>query len=199
MEDPDTALMMRFKGGDSRAFEELVRRNTAIVHALVYRFLSDPDQVDDVTQEVFLRVYRAAKNYQPSAKFSTWLYRIVANLSFNVMRSRRHVPLTQLQIFAHEEDDAPRDDIPDCHEPTPAQYLGALELNEKVAQAVEGLPDTQRFAIVLNKYEHKSLEEIANILDCSAMAVKSLLNRARANLRRSLGPYLGPSGEKKND
>ncbi|HUU59071.1 MAG TPA: sigma-70 family RNA polymerase sigma factor [Phycisphaerae bacterium] len=182
--------MLRFQGGETAAFEELVRRNTSKIHALVYRFLGDPGVVEDLSQEVFLRVYRTAPRYQPTAKFSTWLYRIVANLSFNVLRDRRKGRRVQLDVPGSDDPEALYRNVPDDHGPRPHHDMDAHELEQKVAQAISALPGNQKIAIILNKYESKSYEDIAAILGCSTMAVKSLLSRARGNLRESLSRYL---------
>ncbi len=191
-EDEDVQLMLRVRDGDHRAFEELVVRNTPRVHALVYRFLGDPGMVEDLTQEVFLRIYRTAPRYQPAAKFSTWLYRIVANLAFNVLRDRKKAREVQLDSSASSDDDGDGfyRNLPDEDGPAPERSLDDRELSERITLAIDALPDTQRLAIVLNKYEDMSYEDIADILDCSTMAVKSLLSRARGNLRESLERYL---------
>jgi RNA polymerase sigma-70 factor (ECF subfamily) len=194
-EDEDVKLMLRFKAGQRAAFEELVRRNTHKVHALVYRFLGNPGLVEDLTQEVFLRVYRTAGRYQPTAKFSTWLYRIVANLSFNVLRSQRSTRPVSLELGAADDGETFTWDVSDPRLDAPHSHLDAMELREKVAEAINALPTNQKIAIVLNKYEHKSYEEIAAILKCSTMAVKSLLSRARGNLRSLLGRYLRQDSE----
>jgi RNA polymerase sigma-70 factor (ECF subfamily) len=189
-EDEDVQLMLRFQQGERDAFDQLVQRNTHKVHALIFRFLGDPSQVEDLTQEVFLRVYRTVLRYQPTAKFSTWLYRIVANLSFNVLRSRRKVHPVQLEVPSSEEGESFYRDVPDDRHESPKADLDAGELRDKVAAAVNNLPENQKIAIILNKYEEKSYEEIAEILDLSTMAVKSLLSRARTNLRGTLMRYL---------
>lgn len=181
--------MLAFKGGDERAFDELVARNTPKVHGLVFRFLGNAEEVEDLTQEVFVRVYRTAKRYEPSAKFSTWLYRVTANLCFNVMRSRKKVHTWQLDYSDGDDDHAHRD-VEDHHAASPSDRLDAGELGQVVAQAVAKLPETQRMAIILNKYEDKSYEEIAAIMEISTMAVKSLLSRARGNLKDTLERYL---------
>ncbi|HUT60858.1 MAG TPA: sigma-70 family RNA polymerase sigma factor [Phycisphaerae bacterium] len=181
--------MLRFKGGDREAFNELVRRNVNKVHALIYRFLGDGDLVEDLTQEVFLRIFRTAPRYEPAAKFSTWLYRIVANLSFNVLRDRKKSRRVQLETHGDQDESFYRD-VPDEHAPPPQRDLAEAELADCVARAISELPENQKIAIVLNKYEHKNYEEIAALLNCSTMAVKSLLSRARGNLRESLGRYL---------
>jgi len=183
--------MLRFQKGGRGAFEELVRRNTPKIHALIYRFLADPSMVEDLTQEVFLRIFRIAPRYSPSAKFSTWLYRIAANLSFNVVRSRRKGTPKPLDVGGDDGQSGPRD-VPDPHLAPPGAAGDKAELRGQVAQAIEALPENQRMAIILNKYEDMSYQEIAAILQCSTMAVKSLLSRARTNLRRALRPYLEP-------
>lgn len=186
-QDENVQLMLKFQAGDTSAFDELVKRNVNTVHALVFRFLSDPSQTEDITQEVFMRVFRNAANYKPTAKFSTWLYRIVANLCFNVMRAskkNRHLSLDP----AGSEDS--RIDVPDQVNLTPDEEMSRQELRLQVKQAVDNLPENQRVAIILNKYENKSYEEIAQVLSTTTMAVKSLLSRARANLKDSLGRSL---------
>lgn len=192
-EDEDVGLMLRFRHGDLAAFDSLVQRNTGKIHALIYRFLGDSQQAEDLTQEVFMRVYRTAHRYEPTAKFSTWLYRIVANLSFNVLRSRRKDHARQIDTTDDEDELAFYRDVPDESAVLPHHRMHDAELRERIAQAVNDLPENQKVAIVLNKYEHKSYEEIAEILDCSTMAVKSLLSRARENLRKSLWRYLRPN------
>jgi RNA polymerase sigma-70 factor (ECF subfamily) len=189
-EDDDVKLMLRFQKGEQEAFEELVHRNAPKVNTLIYRFLGDPGQVEDLTQEVFLRVYRTAARYQPTAKFSTWLYRIAANLSFNVLRAKRRGQPVQLEIAYSEDGEPFYRDVPDARHVPPHDRLDAEELRGKVGDAINQLPENQKVAIILNKYEQKSYEDIAAILDCSTMAVKSLLSRARSNLRSALMRYI---------
>ena len=189
-EDEDVKLMLRFQAGERAAFDELVERNAPKIHTLIYRFLGDPGQVEDLTQEVFLRVYRTAERYQPTAKFSTWLYRIAANLSFNVLRSRKRGQPLQLDIAYGEDGEPFFRDVKDDRLTAPHEPLDAEELRGKVAEAINQLPENQKVAIILNKYEQKSYEDIAGILNCSTMAVKSLLSRARSNLRQTLVKYV---------
>lgn len=182
--------MLRFRKGEVEAFDELVRRNTHKVHALIYRFLGDPSVVEDLTQEAFLRVFRTAPRYKPTAKFSTWLYRIVANLCFNVLRSRKKGTPIQLEAMGPDESESYSRDVPDERHEPPGSGLDHEELSRKIAEAIDALPENQKIAIILNKFESKSYEEISQILDCSTMAVKSLLSRARANLRDTLSRYV---------
>ncbi|MBS3734022.1 MAG: sigma-70 family RNA polymerase sigma factor [Phycisphaerae bacterium] len=183
-------LMLRVQQGDDAAFDELVRRNVNKVYALVYHFLGNDDLADDLSQEVFLRIYRTAGRYKPTAKFSTWLYRIVANLSFNVMRSRKRRRVWQFGQAGTQDEDDPSETLPDVRAGDPSEALDDDELHDQVATAIAKLPHNQRVALVLHQYEHKSYEEIADVMDCSLMAVKSLLSRARQHLRQSLGRYL---------
>ena len=190
-QDEDIRLMLDFQNGREEAFRLLVERNQAKVFAMIYRLIGDHAQVEDLTQEVFLRVFRTAKRYKPMAKFSTWIYRIAANVALNAIRAQKKVRLTSLEL--PESDDGARGqrDVPDVRAVGPAHRLDAQELNAKLTEAIESLPDNQRVAITLNKFEHLSYQEIAEVLDCSAMAVKSLLSRARCNLRDVLARYLG--------
>lgn len=183
--------MLQFQAGQREAFNELVRRNTERVHAIVSRFIQDASMIDDLTQEVFLRVFRASQRYQPTARFSTFVYRIAANLSFNALRSRRNAPTVPLDSHNVQQDEDYHRQIPDHRAAAPGDGLGNEELQGKVAQAVAALPQNQKIAIILNKYEDCSYKEIATVLKCSPMAVKSLLSRARAALRESLRGYLG--------
>jgi len=180
--------MLRFQKGDRGAFEELVVRNTPRTHALIYRFLGDPSQVEDLTQEVFLRVFRSKARYRPAAKFSTWLYRIVANLCFNVTRTRKKSQMRSLD--GGGDDESGYYELADPDPAMPHEGLHDAELKATIATAIGDLPENQRMAILLNKYEDMSYESIATVMDCSTMAVKSLLSRARARLRRTLEPYI---------
>jgi len=186
--------MLRFQQGDESAFEDLVHRNTPRVHGLVFRFLRDASMVEDLTQEVFLRIYRTADRYVPKARFSTWLYRIVANLSFNVLRSRKHARTMRLEISDGGDGETFFADVTDQKTEAPDAGLNRAELRAHLNEAIEKLPENQKVAIILNKYEQKSYEEISEVLDCTTMAVKSLLSRARQNLRETLRRYVDPQG-----
>lgn len=179
--------MLRIRDGDDEAFDELVTINSPTVHAMVYRFLRNGQLVEDITQEVFLRIYRNAKNYQPSAKFTTWLYRIVANLCFNTTRKKK---LATVSIDAFGKDDTrPGFDPPAAIDTRPDHALEGAELRAEIEAAIGQLPQNQQTAILLNKYEALSYEQIGDVLQISTMAVKSLLSRARENLRYSLRKY----------
>jgi len=187
--DYDVGLMLAFQRGDELAFQELVERNHARVIGLIYRFISDSSDAEDLAQEVFLRIYRARHTYKPTAKFSTWMFRITANVSLNALRSR-----------ANRRDDVSIDQMVESGEGSralldpettmPDHHLHQEELQGKVQEAIQALPEKQQIAVILNKYEGMSYADIARTIGCSTMAVKSLLARARDNLKDRLLLYL---------
>ena len=187
--DYDVALMLAFQRGDELAFQELVERNHARVIGLIYRFIGDATDAEDLGQEVFLRIYRARQKYKPTAKFSTWMFRITANVSLNALRSRasRRDDVSIDQVA--DSSDGPRA-MPDPDSPTPDHSLHQEELHARVREAIGTLPAKQQIAVVLNKYEGMSYADIARTIGCSTMAVKSLLARARDNLKDRLLLYL---------
>jgi RNA polymerase sigma-70 factor, ECF subfamily len=187
--DYDVSLMLSFQAGDEAAFQELVERNHARVIGLVHRFVGDSNDADDLAQEVFMRIYRARQSYKPTARFSTWMFRITANVSLNALRSRatRRDDVSIGQICDETEGHAAMLD-PECH--MPDDHLHQQELCDKVQEAIHTLPEKQQIAVVLNKYEGMSYADIARTIGCSTMAVKSLLARARDNLKDRLLLYL---------
>lgn len=187
--DPDVHLMMLFQDGNDEAYAQLIRRNQHKVFSVIYRFLGDRTESEDLTQEVFLRVYRTCGRYEPAAKFSTWLYRIATNISLNAIRNRSRFHAVSLEVRQEDSDDFHRE-IPDENSPEPSAPMHDEELSRVVMVAIEQLPEQQKAAIVLNKYEGLSYDDVAGILNCSVMAVKSLLSRARSNLKARLTPYL---------
>ncbi len=188
--DPDVHLMMLFQDGNEDAFAQLIRRNQHKVFAVIYRFLGDRAEAEDLAQEVFLRVYRTAGRYEPTAKFSTWLYRIATNISLNAIRNRGRFHAISLEVSSQDDSDNFHREIPDETSPDPGSAMNDEELSRVVMHAIEQLPEQQKSAIILNKYEGLSYEDVAEILGCSVMAVKSLLSRARSNLKTKLMPYL---------
>ncbi|KPJ72422.1 MAG: hypothetical protein AMK72_10125 [Planctomycetes bacterium SM23_25] len=181
--------MLAFQKGSELSFQELVERNHGRVIGLIYRFISDSSDAEDLAQEVFLRIYRARKTYKPTAKFSTWMFRITANVSLNALRSRANrrddVSIDQMSDFG----DGPRA-MPDPDSSLPDVRLHQRELQEKVQEAIRALPEKQQVAVILNKYEGMSYADIARTIGCTTMAVKSLLARARDNLKDRLLLYI---------
>ena len=182
----DIRLMGLVSAGDDRAFEDLVERHQRLVVGTVGRMLGTNSDAEDIAQQVFVRVWKNAKRYEPRAKFTTWLLKITRNLVFNELRRRSHHPTVPLQSETGEEERPLRDE----HAIAPDASLLDQELQKAVDAAIAGLPETQRMAVILRRYEELSYEEIAETLEQSVSAVKSLLFRARTELRESLKRYL---------
>ena len=182
----DVRLMQLVSAGDTAAFEQLVERHQTLVAGTVGRMLGSNADVEDVAQQVFVRVWKSAKRYVPRAKFTTWLLKITRNLVFNEMRRRKRHVLTPLQTEAEGEEIQLKDE----RAQTPDASLLEGELQRAIEAAIGQLPETQRMAVVLRRYEELSYEEIAEVLDQSVPAVKSLLFRARTELRERLRTYL---------
>lgn len=182
----DYALMVRIGNGDHEAFRELVTAYQDVVVGTVARMLGNPSDAEDIAQQVFLRIWRHAKRYQPDAKFTTYLFTITRNLVFNESRRRsrkKEVSSDEREATYQLESEGPPSERPDAvalHD----------ELRSAVDIAIKGLPEAQRMAVILRRYEEMPYEEIATVLDLSVPAVKSLLFRARNALRTSLARYL---------
>jgi RNA polymerase sigma-70 factor (ECF subfamily) len=182
----DIRLMRLVADGDTAAFESLIGRHQALVAGTVARMLGSNSEVEDITQQVFIRVWRSAGRYVARAKFTTWLLKITRNLVFNEMRRAKRHPHVPVQIDPEVEELPLKDETTE----TPDATLLHTELQREIESAITQLPDTQRMALVLRRYEDLSYEEIADILELSLPAVKSLLFRARTELRERLKGYL---------
>ncbi|MEY2409931.1 MAG: hypothetical protein QOF48_2601 [Verrucomicrobiota bacterium] len=182
--------MLRVKGGDFAAFEELVNKYKQPVMNVVYRTLRDATEAEDLAQHVFLQVFKSAHRYEVAAKFSTWLFTIARNLCLNEIRRRSRHPADSLDEPAFEDDDQPRRQVADVKNFTPPESILQSELTDKIEEAMASLPEKQRTAILLCRGEEHSYEEIAEILDCSVSATKSLIHRGRETLKERLKPYL---------
>src|SRR5437868_10198610 len=182
----DAALMAEVARGDTVAFERLVERHQTLVIGTVGRMLGSNSEVEDVAQQVFVRVWKSAPRYRPTAKFTTWLLTITRNLVFNEVRRRKRHPADTLDIHEGEEALALTD--PARH--VPDEELLQAELQSAIERAIRALPEKQRMAVVLRRYDGKSYEEIGEVLGLTVAAVKSLLFRARTELRTVLNRYL---------
>jgi RNA polymerase sigma-70 factor (ECF subfamily) len=187
MADLDDVELMRLAGGgDERAFEDLVERHQNLVIGTVAKMLGGVEGAEDIAQQVFVRVWQSAPRYRPEAKFTTWLLTIVRNLVFNESRRRRR---GFFQPF--ENDDGSVPDFRDTTARDAAAQLEERELGEAVDAAIATLPEAQRLAIILRRFEGMPYEDIAGVLKISVPAVKSLLFRAREELRQRLKGFLG--------
>lgn len=190
--DPDVALMRRVADDDPDAFSELVEKYQQRMVGLLYHMVGDAQEAEDLAQEVFLRVYNNRRNYQPTARFSTWLFTIANNLALNAIRNRKRRPTGRANnmdtglsgpLLLENMAVAPSGAMP-------SRVFAKGELAEVIRVAVSLLSDEQRMAVVLNKFEEMNYKQIAEVMDRSEMAIKSLLARARGTLREILEPYL---------
>ena len=188
-ERSDIDLMLAFQAGDVGAFSVLVSRHRAAIVNLTYRYLGNRADAEDLAQEVFLRVYRAGKRYRPEAKFTTWLYRVAVNACLNEVRNRKNRPTHAAASLPGGGDDAAYA-VPDRSAESPPEAAERSELHAQVRAAVDGLPERQRLALLMNKFHGLSYEELAATLDLTVPALKSLLVRARENVRQRIEPYL---------
>jgi RNA polymerase sigma-70 factor (ECF subfamily) len=182
----DVRLMRLVSRGDTSAFEELIERHQALVAGTVARMLSSNSDVEDIAQQVFIRVWKSARRYVPRAKFTTWLLKITRNLVFNELRRTKRHAHVPLQSEPGAEDPPLKDET----NLGPDASLLESELQRTIEEAILQLPETQRLALVLRRYEQLSYEQIAEVLDLSVPAVKSVLFRARSELRSRLSKYL---------
>jgi RNA polymerase sigma-70 factor (ECF subfamily) len=186
----DRELMLRVKDGDDQSFAGLLSRYRKPVVNFIYRMVQNQGIAEELAQEVFLRVYRARTNYEPRAKFTTWLFCIATNIALNSIRDgKRSIntrtlddPGSYATLTLKSED------------PTVEEEMVARSLEWEVRQAIGALPERQKTAVILHKYEELNYQQIAAALDCSESAVKSLLFRAYESLRVRLNHL---SGDKK--
>jgi len=174
-------------GGDTSAFEKVIERHQALVAGTAARMLGSNSDVEDIAQQVFIRVWRSARRYVPRAKFTTWLLKITRNLVFNELRRAKRRAQVPLQSDPGVEEIPLKDETNSA----PDASLLENELRQAIEEAIMQLPESQRMALVLRRYEQLSYEEIAGVLDLSVPAVKSVLFRARTELRSRLSKYLG--------
>lgn len=196
LRDPDIRLMLQVRADEPAAFEQLVENYQHRLVAVMHHLIGNNEEAEDLAQEVFLRVYKARKKYRPRSKFSTWLFTIANNLALNFLRSRQRKPLVSLPV----QDSGPlgprpaEQMVPDRRS-GPMQRIQKQELAELIRQALDGLNERQRMAVVLNKFEDMNYAEIAEVMGLSTKAIKSLLSRARMNLRTALAGYVYMDGE----
>jgi RNA polymerase sigma-70 factor, ECF subfamily len=185
--DQDLELMLGVRKGDPESFGQLLGRHRGPVVSYVYRLVRDPALAEDLAQEVFLRVYQARHRWKPDARFTTWLYRIATNLALNALRDGKRTVAPAAPADDEREDEASR--LPDTQPLADAQMLTA-ERERTIRRAVEALPEKQRAAVLLHKYQDEDYRQIAQVLGVSESAVKSLLFRAYETLRARLEPLV---------
>ena len=188
LDDPDVQLMLKFQKGDKASFEILMRKYYPRILNFVYRYSRSREIAEDLTQEVFLKVFKTASRYQPQSKFRTWLYTIAKNTSLNELRARKRITVSLDENLKSGEDEFQRQ-IEDTTEINPDEQALHNEMAATVKEAISALPENQRLAVILRRYENLSYEEIAKTMNVTPKAVKSLLNRAKENLKQKLAKF----------
>src|SRR5262245_795657 len=187
MELTDAAFVARARSGDSEAFRVLTERHGRTLFRLAFRMTGNEQDAEDVVQESFLRAYRQLGKFDERASFGTWLYRIVANCSLDLVRSKKrrseHIAQTEPEM------DDPMAKLP-ANEPTPERMALSGEVRERVAEAMNELSATERTAFVLRHFEGMCIEEVSRVLECQPGAAKHSVFRAVQKLRRALEPLV---------
>ena len=179
----DAELMLRVREGDTESFTLLLERHRSPVIHFLYRIVQNQSVAEELAQEVFLRVYRSRANYEPTAKFTTWLFRIASHLALNWIRDRRHE--RGQESLDQETQDGMVRQVSDRG--VSAEHALVRESKfEEIRRAIQGLPEKQKAAVFMHKYEEMEYSQIAAVLECSESAVKSLLFRAYESLRARL-------------
>jgi RNA polymerase sigma-70 factor (ECF subfamily) len=189
----DVQLMLDVKAGDEQSFALLLHRYRTPLVNFLYRMVRNREQAEDLAQEVFIRVYRARADYVPSAKFTTWLFRIATNLALNSVRDTRHQRMevsldAPVTVDSEEGDERPLDVAE--KNPNIEEHLVQQAQRDMIRHAIDKLPEKQRAAVLLHKYQDLDYGEISKILSCSESALKSLLFRAYETLRVELAPLV---------
>ena len=182
----DHVLMERVATGDHQAFRHLVERHQNAIVGTVTKMLGNTSDSEDIAQQVFIRVWKHAKRYKPDNKFTTYLYTIARNLVYNETRRRSR----KKTVSTDMREDEQHLQHPDDETAQPDASLLDSELREAIDAAIQSLPENQRLAVVLRRYDNLPYEEIASILNTSVPSVKSLLFRARTTLRDTLAKYM---------
>lgn len=189
--DPNVQLMLRVRAGDAEAFRELFEKYSRAIVNFAYHFVENRQRAEEIAQDVFLQIYRAAGRYEPTAKFTTWLYRIATNACLNEVRRPEHRhPKRPLEY--PEDDDRKRAEIAFA-DPTAVPGDSALagrELEAKIHEVLEDMPPNQRAALLMSRVDGLSYLEVADALETTESAVKSLVFRATATMRKELAEFL---------
>jgi RNA polymerase sigma-70 factor, ECF subfamily len=186
----DVDVMLRVKTGDESAFAYLVQKYRRPMVGFMYRLCHNPSTAEELAQEVFLRVYRSRTSYEPSAKFTTWLYRIATNLAVNHARDTRHErPENTLRLDEPDQETGTTPDLADDSLSAEEQILRRERL-AAIRNVVNALPERQRVAVIMHKYQQMDYREIAGVLKLSESATKSLLFRAYETLREQLKEFV---------
>jgi RNA polymerase sigma-70 factor (ECF subfamily) len=189
IDDPDSKLMVAYQQGDCNAFDHLLDKYHRPIVNFVYKFVNNAAEAEDLAQEVFLRIHRARSRYEPRAKFSAWIFRIAANLTFKELRRKRRAGFWSRNHHSEGQADYEQASIPDPL-PDSERRLLASEMGRVIRRAVLGLPDKEKLALVLRRYEEMSYRDIAEVMNCTEGAVKTYIHRGKLHVRDRILPYL---------
>ncbi|MFT5387331.1 MAG: RNA polymerase sigma-70 factor (ECF subfamily) [Candidatus Omnitrophota bacterium] len=185
-DDKDVQLMLQFCDGDKQAFEKLMIAYFKPVLNFIYRYVKDAAWAEDLTQEVFIRVYKSAAGYEAKSKFKTWLFTIARNMALNALTRNKHTTISLDQTINGRENKM-QQQVADRNTLNPKEELLKKEQQQQVQAAIDALPENQRTAVLLRRFENMSYDDIASAMKTTSKAVKSLLSRAKDNLRNKLG------------
>ena len=188
--DEDNDLIVRFKTGEPEAFDKLLKKYQKPIAGFIRRFLGTHNQseVEDLAQEVFLKVYKGLAWYQPEGKFTAYLYKAAANCCISYLRKNKKITFVSIQ--ASQEEDSPAVQIKDTSADLPGESMLKEELSCMIDKALQSLPEEQRIPVILSQYHGFTYREIASVLGCSGKAIERRLYRARMKLKEKLLPYL---------
>jgi RNA polymerase sigma-70 factor, ECF subfamily len=175
----------KIKAGDRCAFKQLFEDYQHLVYTVSYRMSGNREEAEDITQDVFLIIFQAIKTFRGDAKLSSWIYRITVNTCLKRARRKKIEQVISLEFLYRKE----RNFQPLSPDATPEHYTETVEKEKIVQQAIQSLPERQKTALILHRYENLSYQEISKIMQTSLSAIESLLHRARENLAKKLLSY----------
>jgi len=186
----DSELIEKIKTGDVHSFKVLFEKYQESIYNLCFRFVNSKEEAEDLCQDVFFKIYRVAQTFQHKSQLSTWIYRITVNFCLNHQRKRKRYNWLSL---GNSEDQIKDASISNLHIPLkeqPDQFVEIKEREKIVQNAINTLPKNQRMALILQRYEGMSIQEVAGVLDCSVSSIQSRLARAKENLAKKLFPII---------
>jgi RNA polymerase sigma-70 factor, ECF subfamily len=187
--DPDVDLMLKVRNGDTEAFNAILSKYQRPIINYLYRCLNRRDEAEELAQEVFLRVYTARHRYEPTAKFSSWIYKIATNLFLKELGRRHRMPAKDLGSQAEDTMDSSVDRLADSR-PTVLQDMETSERERLISESIQGLPSNEKTALLLRKYHELAYKEIAEAMGCTEGAIKTYIHRGKLRLRERLISYL---------
>jgi RNA polymerase sigma-70 factor (ECF subfamily) len=190
VQDLDAQLMLRFKDGDTEAFDRLFVKHTRGIVNFAYRFVRNREIAEELAQEVFLKVYENAAGYRIQARFTSWLYKIATNVCLNEIRKPQfRVPHQSMHASLSDDGNDEDRKLEFGTAAAPDKIFEQKDLSRIIGQALQQIPEKQRIAFILNKYQELSYSEVADVMDSSEKAVKSLIHRAKEALAERLKPF----------